>query len=241
MTAIEDRLSALFGATDATNRAARLAISNWQRRLPTTAASPDASSHGDIRRGTQVEIVPESRGHGARVGARNACVIDDRSPTRQVDATAGDALPAWAEQKRAGRHDRARFGFAGRAEVRERRGQRPAALPRLGELRLRHQLAVLGQIARRGRVADRLRRAHRPGMSNAALAWDNILNNAEWQHGDVWLKLLQTIVMAFVGTVFAAPARLPAGLPRGAQHHAEPHRSTRSPSGSSTSCARSTC
>ena len=25
-------------------------------------------------------------------------------------------------------------------------------------------------------------------MSNAALAWDNILNNAEWQHGDVWTE-----------------------------------------------------
>ena len=42
-----------------------------------------------------------------------------------------------------------------------------------------------------------------PAMSNAALAWNNILYNAEWQHADVWIKLLQTIVMAFVGTLFA--------------------------------------
>lgn len=40
-------------------------------------------------------------------------------------------------------------------------------------------------------------------QSNASLALDNFLNNAEWQHGDVYLKLLQTIVMAFVGTLFA--------------------------------------
>lgn len=39
--------------------------------------------------------------------------------------------------------------------------------------------------------------------SNAALALDNFLNNAEWQHADVFSKLLQTIVMAFVGTLFA--------------------------------------
>ena len=49
----------------------------------------------------------------------------------------------------------------------------------------------------------------KPEMSNAALAWDNILNNAEWQHGDVWLKLGQTIVMAFVGTVFASLLAFP--------------------------------
>jgi phosphonate transport system permease protein len=46
-------------------------------------------------------------------------------------------------------------------------------------------------------------------MSNAALAWNNILNNAEWQHGDVWLKLGQTIVMAFVGTVLASLLAFP--------------------------------
>ncbi|TIX80176.1 MAG: phosphonate ABC transporter, permease protein PhnE, partial [Mesorhizobium sp.] len=48
-----------------------------------------------------------------------------------------------------------------------------------------------------------------PSRSNAALAWHNILNNAEWQHGDVWLKLLQTIVMAFVGTVLASIVAFP--------------------------------
>ncbi|MGX9119766.1 phosphonate ABC transporter, permease protein PhnE [Mesorhizobium sp. BHbsci] len=48
-----------------------------------------------------------------------------------------------------------------------------------------------------------------PSRSNAVLAWDNILNNAEWQHGDVWLKLLQTIVMAFVGTVLASIVAFP--------------------------------
>jgi phosphonate transport system permease protein len=44
----------------------------------------------------------------------------------------------------------------------------------------------------------------KPEMSNAALAFDNIWNNSQWQHGDVWTKLLQTIVMAFVGTLFAS-------------------------------------
>ncbi|RVI22038.1 phosphonate ABC transporter, permease protein PhnE, partial [Sinorhizobium meliloti] len=43
-----------------------------------------------------------------------------------------------------------------------------------------------------------------PARSNLSLAWNNILYNAEWQHLDVWTKLLQTIVMAFVGTLFAS-------------------------------------
>ncbi|TXR51043.1 phosphonate ABC transporter, permease protein PhnE [Phyllobacterium endophyticum] len=49
----------------------------------------------------------------------------------------------------------------------------------------------------------------RPEMSNAALAFDNIWYNSSWQHGDVWTKLLQTIVMAFVGTLLATLISLP--------------------------------
>ncbi len=48
-----------------------------------------------------------------------------------------------------------------------------------------------------------------PKQSNASLAFDNILYNSEWQHLDVWTKLLQTIVMAFVGTLFATIIALP--------------------------------
>ena len=49
----------------------------------------------------------------------------------------------------------------------------------------------------------------RPGRSNLQLAFDNILNNAEWQHGDVWTKLLQTVVMAFMGTLLASMLAFP--------------------------------
>ncbi|TRC83937.1 phosphonate ABC transporter, permease protein PhnE [Mesorhizobium sp. WSM4303] len=49
----------------------------------------------------------------------------------------------------------------------------------------------------------------KPGTSNLALAGDNIWNNAQWQHGDVWTKLLQTIVMAFLGTLLAAFVAFP--------------------------------
>ncbi|MBL0372925.1 phosphonate ABC transporter, permease protein PhnE [Rhizobium sp. KVB221] len=48
-----------------------------------------------------------------------------------------------------------------------------------------------------------------PGQSNASLALNDVLYNPSWQHLDVWTKLLQTIVMAFVGTLFAAALSFP--------------------------------
>jgi phosphonate transport system permease protein len=48
-----------------------------------------------------------------------------------------------------------------------------------------------------------------PGTSNLALAWDNIWFNSQWQHGDVWTKLLQTIVMAFAGTLIGGFVAFP--------------------------------
>jgi phosphonate transport system permease protein len=47
------------------------------------------------------------------------------------------------------------------------------------------------------------------GTPNWALAFDNFWNNGEWQHGDVLTKLLQTIVMAFLGTFLGAVVALP--------------------------------
>ena len=49
----------------------------------------------------------------------------------------------------------------------------------------------------------------KPGTSNLALAADNVWNNAQWQHGDVWTKLFQTIVMAFLGTLLGGIVAFP--------------------------------
>jgi phosphonate transport system permease protein len=48
-----------------------------------------------------------------------------------------------------------------------------------------------------------------PAMANWQLMGIEFLYNAEWQHLDVYDKLLQTIVMAFVGTLFAAIVAFP--------------------------------
>jgi len=42
-----------------------------------------------------------------------------------------------------------------------------------------------------------------PGRSNLEVALRDFLGNASWQHGDILSKLLQTLVMAFVGTLLA--------------------------------------
>lgn len=48
-----------------------------------------------------------------------------------------------------------------------------------------------------------------PKKSNLEVAIDDVLYNPSWQHLDVWTKLLQTIVMAFVGTLFASMIAFP--------------------------------
>jgi len=48
-----------------------------------------------------------------------------------------------------------------------------------------------------------------PARSNAQLVLDEWLGNRAWQHGDILAKLLQTLVMAFVGTLFATLVAFP--------------------------------
>jgi len=41
------------------------------------------------------------------------------------------------------------------------------------------------------------------GKANIQLIWEQWLGNQAWQHGDILVKLFQTLVMAFVGTLLA--------------------------------------
>ncbi|WP_306029596.1 phosphonate ABC transporter, permease protein PhnE [Stappia sp. MMSF_3263] len=118
-------------------------------------------------------------------------------------------LPDWAQQRYAGRKVVAFFGFTGRVEV------------DYDGVKVRHRFlgwenfvfdarspfwgrsaAEVISLVMSGERLD-------PSRSNLALAWNNILYNADWQHLDVWTKLLQTIVMAFVGTLFASVLAFP--------------------------------
>jgi phosphonate transport system permease protein len=118
-----------------------------------------------------------------------------------------DQIPAWVTLQEGGAI--ASFGFAGNAIL------------DMGSISIRRKFLgwanfffdqdsrfanmppgkVLALIASRTRLD--------PTQSNLALAWHDFLNNSDWQHGDVLISLLQTIVMAFVGTLFAAAMGAP--------------------------------
>ena len=125
------------------------------------------------------------------------------------DVRVDGALPDWAEQKYAGRKIVAWFGFEGRAEIdydavkirRRFLGWENFLFDTASPFWGKSAGEVVGLIVSGERLD--------PARSNLALAWNNILYNAEWQHLDVWSKLLQTIVMAFVGTLFASIVAFP--------------------------------
>ena len=141
----------------------------------------------------------------ARRGSETVAVTI--SPDEAV--TADGPLPSWAEQDARDDSITLSFGFRGSVEVEG------------DEVKVRQRFwgwenfvfdanspfwgKNFGEVVSLVFSGQRIK----PEMSNAALAWKNVLNNAEWQHGDVWLKLGQTIVMAFVGTVFASLLAFP--------------------------------
>lgn len=116
-------------------------------------------------------------------------------------------LPAWASL----RDDEVKvnFGFAGEARILPERvsvSRRFMGWPNfLFDPRSPFWGKPLSEVAGLLVSGERIK----PEMSNASLAFDNIWNNSRWQHGDVWTKLLQTIVMAFVGTLFGSLVALP--------------------------------
>ncbi|MEL6437291.1 MAG: phosphonate ABC transporter, permease protein PhnE, partial [Pseudomonadota bacterium] len=123
--------------------------------------------------------------------------------------TPRDPLPDWALQKSEGAKVFLDFGFAGRAEVRAKEikvfkrylGWENFVFDTRSPYWGMSFSQVVGHLVSGPQLVE--------GKGNWALLWDNIVNNAEWQHGDVWIKLLQTIVMAFVGTLFACIVAFP--------------------------------
>ncbi|WP_269932480.1 phosphonate ABC transporter, permease protein PhnE [Aminobacter sp. HY435] len=174
-----------------------------------TAAAPAANktSAGSVtarigRRDT-IEITPSNVVVTRGTETLAVAVVPEKSISVEGE------LPAWATQKAPGEKITVDFGFAGSAQI------------DADDVKIRHRFLgwenfffdanspfwgmsfsqVTGLMVSDERID--------PKMSNLALAWDNVVNNAEWQHGDVWLKLAQTIVMAFVGTLFASLLAFP--------------------------------
>ena len=137
------------------------------------------------------------------------------SETLQVPLVPGEPvrpigpLPAWAAQPNDGGKVILSFGATGWAEIDDSRvrirnrffGWENFFFDTNSAFFGKHYSEVVGLMFSGERVD--------PAMSNAARAVQDILYNPSWQHLDVWTKLLQTIVMAFVGTVLAGILAFP--------------------------------
>ncbi|WP_438751304.1 phosphonate ABC transporter, permease protein PhnE [Pararhizobium sp. O133] len=140
-------------------------------------------------------------------------VYDGQTLLMRLDPEKGvepeGALPAWATQKRPGEKIQLAFGITGWAEVDVEKISIHNRFPGWANFIFDTNSPFFGKPF--GEVMSLIASGDRidPAHSNLALAWDNILYNSEWQHLDVWTKLLQTIVMAFVGTLFATVIAFP--------------------------------
>ena len=128
---------------------------------------------------------------------------------KDASVTPRTPLPDWIEQRKPGSTAYVSFGAYGRAEVQSDEVVVWKRFLGWANFVFDTNSPFWGKSV--GEVVSLIVSGPRidPAQSNASLAWDNILHNNEWQHGDVWLKLLQTIVMAFVGTVFASIVAFP--------------------------------
>lgn len=147
--------------------------------------------------------------------AEGQVTAEHRGETLRIDLDRANGvqplgdLPAWASQKRPGEKITLSFGMTGWADVDVEKISIHNRFPGWANFIFDTQSPFFGKSF--GEVAGLVLGGERldPDRSNLSLAWNNILYNSEWQHLDVWTKLLQTIVMAFVGTLFASVVAFP--------------------------------
>ncbi|MFC3163444.1 phosphonate ABC transporter, permease protein PhnE [Ciceribacter thiooxidans] len=144
--------------------------------------------HVEIHRGNETLGVTLSRNDGVRA---------DRD------------LPAWATQRASGEKIVLAFGFSGWAEIRDDAVKIHKRFVGWENFFFDIDSPFFGKSA--AEVFGLLFSGARldPNRSNVSLALEGFLYNPSWQHLDVWTKLLQTIVMAFVGTFFATIIAFP--------------------------------
>lgn len=185
---------------------------------PSATTPTEESQTAQPMRQTQQEIITEAEvtvGRARLALSRNEVEIAQHGETLRVQldgqdrAIPSDPLPSWATQRTEGGKIVLSFGLHGWAEI---QGDEVSIRNRFfgwanfffdtnSPFFGRPFTEVVGLIT----IGARLD----PSQTNLSLAWNNILYNAEWQHLDVWTKLLQTIVMAFVGTLFASLLAFP--------------------------------
>lgn len=182
-----------------------------------SAAAPTATSPAQP---VSEEVITEATiilGNSARVDIADRTVTllrDDVSVRLLLDAEADTVIlegqsADWVEQRSIGGRVIAYFGTAGWIDVSSERVRIRKRFFGWENFVFDTNSPFFGMSA--GEVWQKVTSSERidPAMSNLALAWNNILYNASWQHLDVWTKLLQTIVMAFIGTLLAMLVAFP--------------------------------
>lgn len=179
--------------------------------IATASAAPAARTEEIVTRA----VVEMGRDRTVDVSPRQVVLTrDNETVTLELDG-AGDtvnaaaALPAWAEQRQPGAKVVASFGLSGWVEVTADKVKIRKRFLGWENFFFDTNSAFFGKSA--GEVASLIFGGQRldPAQSNLSLAWNDILYNPSWQHLDVWTKLLQTIVMAFIGTLLAMIVAFP--------------------------------
>lgn len=177
---------------------------------PEAAAPSAATTKAPV---TETAIVKSTidLGRNASIVVDHTSVVMTRSGesvTLKLDGAAGTvtaqgALPAWVEQRMTGGRAYVYFGFAGWAEISADRVRVHNRFFGWANFFFDTNSAFFGKSA--GEILSLVTSGPRidASQSNLSLAWNDILYNPSWQHLDVWSKLLETLVMAFVGTFLA--------------------------------------
>lgn len=177
-----------------------------------TSPAPPSATIVSQKTYTRAEVFYDSK--TSMVVEPTLVTISHRAETLRVHLLHGAVepegpLPGWASQKRPGEKIVLSYGATGWAEI---TADRITVRNRffgwanfVFDTRSPFFGKSYGEVMRLIFSGERLD----PARSNLSLAWNNICYNAEWQHLDVWTKLLQTIVMAFAGTLFASLVAFP--------------------------------
>ncbi|MGV2122084.1 phosphonate ABC transporter, permease protein PhnE [Agrobacterium vitis] len=160
----------------------------------------------DVNLGSSASLLVSPESVVLNRGAeRVTLMLDRKAGTVIADGT----LPAWVEQRERGGRVMAYFGLQGWADISADRVRVRNRFFGWANFLFDTNSAFFGRSATE--VVSLIATGPRldPQQSNLSLAWNDILYNPSWQHLDVWTKLAQTLVMAFVGTVFASLIAFP--------------------------------
>lgn len=171
-----------------------------------TTREENVITKADVRLGSQSSLqVDPGRVDLRRGGESITLMLDRKAGTVLADGP----LPDWVEQRERGGRVLAYFGFNGWVDIGPDRIRVRNRFFGWANFLFDTNSAFFGKSA--GEVIHLIASGPRldPAQSNLSLAWNDILYNPSWQHLDVWTKLAQTLVMAFVGTVFASLIAFP--------------------------------